>query len=284
MTLRARAMSGLRWTVGARLAAQVLTWAITLVVIRLLSPSDYGLLAMATIFVAFLAMIAELGLGPAVVQRADIGERELRKVFGVVILTRLAITAALIAAAPAMALFFDEPRLAAVIRVLALQFPISAVAIIPSAMLDRQMAFRGRSLVDLASTVVGSFVVLGLAVAGLGVWALVSGTLVTTALRTIGLVVLRPWWRWPSFAFGGMRALLAFGGRMTAVQFLWYVFNQADVLIVGKWLGKELLGIYSVSMHVASMPNQRLSALINQLAFPTFARIQHDLSKVSESC
>ena len=282
MTLRARALSGLRWTVGARLVAQILTWAITLVVIRLLSPSDYGLLAMATIFVAFLAMISELGLGPAVVQRADIGHVELRKVFGVVILTRLAITVALIAAAPAIARFFDEPRLASVVRVLALQFPIGALAIIPSALLDRDMAFRGRSLVDLGSAVVGSLVVLGLALAGFGVWALVTGTLVTTILRTIGLLVLAPWWAPPSFALGGMSALLAFGGRMTAVQFLWYVFNQADVLIVGKWLGKEVLGIYSVSMHVASMPNQRLSALINQLAFPTFARLQHDLAKVSE--
>ncbi len=281
MTLRARALSGLRWTVGARLAAQILTWAITLVVIRLLSPSDYGLLAMATIFVAFLAMISELGLGPAVVQRANIGHVELRKVFGVIILTRLAITVTLIAAAPAIARFFDEPRLASVVRVLALQFPIGALAIIPSALLDRDMAFRGRSLVDLGTAVVGSLVVLGLALAGFGVWALVTGTLVTTILRTIGLLALAPWWAPPSFALGGMNALLAFGGRMTAVQFLWYVFNQADVLIVGKWLGKEVLGIYSVSM-TRIEPNQRLSALINQLAFPTFARIQHDLAKVSE--
>jgi O-antigen/teichoic acid export membrane protein len=282
MTLRARAMSGLRWIVCARLLAQVLTWAITLVVIRLLSPSDYGLLAMATIFVALLGMMSELGLGPAVVQSADISDVELRKVFGVVLATHLVLTGLLMVAAPAIALFFEEPRLVAVVRVLSLQFVIGAFSIMPSALLERRMEFRGRSLVDLATTVVGSLVVLALAVAGFGVWALVIGMLVTGVLKTVGINVLAPWWRWPQFSLDGMKSLLTYGGRITLVQFLWYLFNQADALIVGKWLGKEALGLYSVSMHVASMPNQRLSALINQIAFPTFARIQHDLAKVTD--
>jgi O-antigen/teichoic acid export membrane protein len=281
MTLRAQAMSGLRWTVGARLLAQVVTWTITLVVIRLLSPSDYGLLAMATIFVAFLSMVSELGLGLAVVQSADIDERELRKVFGAVLATHFCLAALLVAGAPLIADFFAEARVIPIVRALSLLFVINAFAVIPDALLQRRMEFRARALSDLGSAVTGSLVILGLATTGFGVWALVAGSLTTNFLKTAALNVWAPFRLWPSFALKGMGSLLTFGGRMTLVQFLWFFFNQVDVLIVGRWLGKDLLGLYSVAMHVASMPNQRLSALINQVAFPTFARLQHDVHKVA---
>src|SRR5689334_16020578 len=106
MTFRARVVVGLWWTAGSRLLEQVCTWAITIVVMRLLSPADYGLLAMATIFTAFLSMMAELGLGNAVVQAAKIEEIQLRRVFGLVLLVNLSLFTLLLLAAPAIASFF----------------------------------------------------------------------------------------------------------------------------------------------------------------------------------
>src|SRR5450631_1556722 len=100
MTIRAQVMSGLRWTVGARLTAQLVTWAITLVVIRILTPADYGLLAMASIFVALLAIFSELGLGPAVVQRDHVDVATLRQVFGTVLVIHVALASLLTLAAP----------------------------------------------------------------------------------------------------------------------------------------------------------------------------------------
>lgn len=283
MSLRSQALSGFRWTASVRLASQLITWGITLAVIRLLTPADYGLLAMATVFVSFLSMFSELGLGAAVVQKADVDEPLLRRVFGVILVIHFSLAALLVLAAPLIAGFYDEPRVIPVIRALSLQFVLAGFAVIPDAQLQRKMEFRNRSLLDLCNAVLASLTTLSLALAGAGVWALVVGSLISQLGKTVGLNWLSPFSRWPDFSLTGMRSLLRFGGSFTAIQVFWMFLSQIDILICAKWLGNEILGIYSVAMHLASLPSQRLSGLVNQVAFPTFSRMQHDLHKVGEN-
>jgi O-antigen/teichoic acid export membrane protein len=280
MTIRTQVISGLRWTVGARLTAQLITWAITLLVIRILSPSDYGLLAMAMVFVAFLSMFSEFGLGSAIIQKTEVDEDTLKRTLAVIIAIHASLAALLALSAPLIAAFFTEGRLVPIVRVLSLQFVIAAFAVIPDALLQRRMAFRGRSLVDLSAAVVGAITTLCLALAGEGVWALIASSLLTQAWKTIGINLLAPFVRWPHFSLKGMRSLVRFGGHVTAAQGLWMFFTQVDALICGKFLGKDALGFYSVALHLASLPNQRIAGIINQIAFPAFSRIQHDVGKV----
>ena len=280
MSLRSQALSGFRWTASVRLASQVLTWAITLVVIRLLTPADYGLLAMATVFVAFLAMFSELGLGAAVVQKADVDELLLRRIFGVILIIHFSLAALLMLSAPLIGAFYDEPRVIPVIRVLSLQFVLAGFAVIPDAQLQRRMEFRNRSLLDLSGAIVASFTTLAMAFSGAGVWALVAGSILSQIVKTIGTNWLSPFRHWPGFSVKGLRSLLRFGGHISAAQVFWMFYSQVDMLICAKLLGKEVLGFYSVAMHLASLPSQRISGLVNQVAFPTFSRMQHDLPKV----
>src|ERR1700674_3112115 len=139
MSLRSKVLTGLFWTGGARLLSQILTWAITVVVIRLLSPGDYGLLAMATLFVGFLTLLAEGGLGLAVIQARELGDAELRRIFGAVILIDLTLFVLQFAAAPVIAMFFREDRLVPIVRVLALQFLLMIFTVIPGALLSRKL-------------------------------------------------------------------------------------------------------------------------------------------------
>lgn len=280
MSLRAKALSGFRWTASVRLASQVVTWAITLMVIRLLTPADYGLLAMATVFVSFLTMFSEFGLGAAVVQKADVDEPLLRRVFGAILAIHFSLAALLALAAPLIATFYAEPRVIPVIRVLSLQFVLAAFAVIPDAQLQRRMEFRNRSLLDLSGAIVASVTTLAMAFAGAGVWALVAGSILGQTWKTIGINWLSPFLHWPDFSVKGMPLLLRFGGHITAAQVFWMFFSQVDILICARWLGNEVVGFYSVAMHLASLPNQRISALVNQVAFPAFSRMQHDVGKV----
>lgn len=280
MSLRAQALSGLRWTASVRLLSQVITWGITLVVIRLLTPGDYGLLAMATVFVSFLAMFSELGLGAAVVQKADVDEQLLKRAFALILVVHFLLAALLLLSAPLIGTFYSEPRVVPVIRVLSLQFVLAGFAVIPDAQLQRRMEFRNRSLLDLAGAIVASITTLFMALGGAGVWALVSGFVLSQLVKTIGSNWLSPFRHWPEFSVNGMRSLLRFGGYFTAIQALSTYFSQIDMLICAKVLGKEVLGIYSVAMHLASMPIQRISGLVNQVAFPTFSRMQKDLHRV----
>ena len=283
MSLRSQALSGFRWTVSVRLLSQLVTWVITLAVIRLLAPADYGLLAMATVFVAFLAMFSELGLGAAIVQKADVDEELLKRAFGLILIVHFSLAALLALAAPLIAAFYTEPRVTPILQVLSLQFLLAAFAVIPDAQLQRRMEFRNRSLLDFSGAVVASGTTLLMAMAGWGVWALVAGSLVSQGFKTVGINCLSPFLRWPDFSLQGMRSLLRFGGNFTAVQVFWMFLSQVDVLICAKWLGNEVLGFYSVAMQLASLPSQRISGLVNQVAFPTFARMQGELRKVGES-
>jgi len=275
MNLRTKVLSGIFWIGGARLVSQLLTWAITIVVIRLLSPGDYGLLAMATVFMSLLILIAEAGLGAALVQAHEVDELTLRRIFGAAILINVALFVLQFAAAPLIAGFFEEDRLVAILRVLALQLLIMIFGVIPGALLNRRLDFKRQSLISLASSVCGSLITLGLALSGYGVWALVFGSLVVSLCNTVAINLVAPFMRWPDFYLKGIRSLIAFGGQLTASRLLWLMYSQADIFIAGKLLGKELLGFYSISMHLASLPVQKLSSVFNQVAFPAFAQAQH---------
>ena len=282
-SIRARTLSGFRWSATVKLACQVITWAITLLVVRLLTPADYGLLAMATVFVAFLTMFSEVGLGVAVVQTRRVDRELLRRVFGVVLVVHLALAALLALSAPLIAAFYNEPRVEPVVRVLSIQFILAAFAVIPDAQLQRRLEFRNRSLLDLTIAIAGSCTTLALAASGAGVWALVAGSVLGQLLKTIGLNVISPFLHWPEFSVRGMRSLLAFGGHVTAAGIFSMFFAQIDSVICAKILGNEILGAYSVGVNIASLPNQKTAAIINAVAFPAFSSIQGDVRKVREN-
>jgi O-antigen/teichoic acid export membrane protein len=283
MRLRQKVLSGLIWTGSARVLGQIFTWAITIVVIRLLSPTDYGLLAMATVFVSFLILMSEAGLGAALVQAPELDDLKLRGIFGAVILVHSALFLLLVAAAPAIAQFFEEDHLVLLIRILALQLLIAMFGVIPSALLTRVLDFRRLSIINLTGVLCGSLSTLGLALSGYGVWALVIGSLITSLWNTVAINVMSPYLKWPDFSMRGAVRLIAFGSQVTAARALWLVYSQADVFIAGKLLGTELLGFYSVSMHFASLPVQRLSGILNQVALPAFARSQDNPAAVSQN-
>jgi teichuronic acid exporter len=276
MTLKTEMISGLKWTAGGKFGGQIITWGITIVVMRLLEPSDYGLLAMASVFVAFLLMMSEIGLGPALIQKVEISTETLNQAFGVILTVNATLLILLNLLAGTIAEFFGDDRLVPIIRTLSLQFPLIALTVIPEVLLQRGLKFRNRSLIDLSSAVVSSIVTLSMALAHYGVWSLVIGNLVGSGLKAVAVNGVSPFLPRPSFSWHGMRDLFRFGGNVTFSRMLWFFFSQADAIIVGRVLGKEVLGLYSVAMHLASLPVQRVSAILNQVAFPAVSRFQGD--------
>jgi teichuronic acid exporter len=255
----------------------------TVVVVRILSPADYGLLAMASVFIAFLMMLAQFGVGFAVVQAPEIDERQLRQMLGLAVAVNSGLFCTTYFAAPLIAEFFMEPRLVRIVRALSFQYLLMIFAVIPSATLSRNLDYKRLSLIELAAAVAGGLITLALALAGLGVWALVYGSLTAALCRTAALNIAFPFLAWPLFSLQGARKLLFFGGNITVARILWFVYSQSDVIIAGKLLGKELLGLYSIAMHLASLPANKVSEIINQVSFPAFARIQGDRERYAAS-
>lgn len=261
---------------SAKLLGQTITWGITILVMRMLSPTDYGLMAMASVFLAFLMLMSEIGLGPAVVQKQHITNENLRQTFGIVLVLNTILCVALNLSTNWIAHFFEDERLAPILHVLSLQFVLSAFTVIPESLLQRRLEFKNRALIDLGTAVLSSALTLGLAISGFGVWSLVLGNLAGGLCKVVCMNIACRFMMLPTFRLTGMRSLLGFGGNVTASRLLWFVFSQADTVILGKLLGKEALGFYSVAMHLASLPVQRVSGVLNQVAFPAFSRIQYD--------
>ncbi|MCO6439778.1 MAG: lipopolysaccharide biosynthesis protein [Nitrococcus mobilis] len=272
--LRSQVLQGLGWVGGTRLVGQIITWATTILVIRLLDPSAYGLMGMATIFTQFLMLLSEAGLNPAVIQARELEAEDIRNVQGSVLLISAGLAAALGLSAPLIAGFFGEPRLTGILYALSMQFLLVGLYVVPEALLERGMQYRGWSLVNLAALVAGGFTTLGFAYAGQGVWALVWGTLANFVTRAIGINLIARQSLRPGFQLQRIVPLIRFGGYVTTFRLIWFFYEQADFLIVGKMLGKDALGFYSVSYQLASMPMQRTFGILNRIAFPAFARVQ----------
>ena len=280
MTIRRKVLTAIRWTVIARLTGQVFTWAATLFVIRILNPSDYGLMAMSMVLTSLLFLINNIGLESVLVQRRDLDQESRERIFGLVILTNLTCFALMLISARPLAEFFGEPDLVVLIRALSIQFLILIFESLPLSALERELRFRRRSIVDLISMIAASVITLVLALLGMGVWALIYGHLGAMALRIIGLNLIARCLCRPRFSFAGMKEIVGFGGFVSVDRFLWFVFAESDKFIGGKLLGKELLGFYSVANHLGSLPINKVAGLVSSVAFPAFSKIQKDTESV----
>src|SRR5919197_5574440 len=156
MSIKVEVLNALRWSAAGRLAGQLGSWVATIYVIRILNPADYGLIGMASILIGLASLFNELGVIPALIQSRHLDERLIRQLFGFVITSTTLIVCLLFLAAPLLSTFFDEPRLTPIIRALAITVVIGAASAVPNALLERDLQFRGVSLVEFSSMILGS--------------------------------------------------------------------------------------------------------------------------------
>ncbi|MFK7975413.1 MAG: lipopolysaccharide biosynthesis protein [Halioglobus sp.] len=278
MDLSQKVMSALRWSAAARFFGQLFSWGITIFVIRLLDPQDYGLMAMAMVLVSGLILLNTWGLDAVLVQTETVSEYLRQQIFGAVIVFNLFIFAALQLLSPALAGWYGEPSLEPVLRLLSVQFLLLIFETLPQSALEREIEFAHRSVVDFVTLVIASLTTLALALLGYGVWALAWGAVVGNASRVIGLNLIIRNLVWPRFSFSGMREHFAFGGFVSADRGLWFLFSESDKFIGGKMLGSQALGYYSVASQLASMPIHKMTGLLNAVAFPAFSQAHANTS------
>lgn len=271
--LRGKVLTSLRWQTAAKLGSQLISWSITLLVMRLLAPADYGLMAMAMVLVGFSALVAEMGLGAALV-RATVADADLqRRVAGLALGINTLLYLLLLALTPLVVALFGEPRLTLLCAIAGLQLPLAALGTVPDAMARRELHFKPLSLIELGTQTGGALVTLAAAWGGLGVWALVLGHVGGSLIRS-ALLLLVFGGVSPRFALRGQRELLGFGGSLTVNRAVWYFSGQADVFVAGRLLGQQQLGYYSVALSLATMPMQKLMQIANQVAYSSFAKLQ----------
>jgi len=269
-------LTGLAWTGGVKWAAQALSWFVTLVMVRLLSPSDFGVMGMAMVYLGLVDLVNELGIISAIVQQSDLDRAQISRLGGLALLVGLALSLVSMALSSPVSAFFGEPAVEGILPVLSVMFVASALQVVPRAMLAKELRFRYLALVDGLESVIQSGINLGLAFLGLGYWALVVGA-VTSRLATTGAVMVgRPHPLALPRPFRSIASSVTFGWHIVVSRVAWYVYSNADFAITGRVLGKSALGTYTLGWTIATIPVERVSALIGRVTPAVFARAQHD--------
>ena len=271
-------LNSLKWLGSARALGQVTTTAITIVVIRLLEPSDYGLMAMSSVFLGLIMLLNEMGLGSALVQQQDVSKREMEQVLGLLIVVNAGLYVFIFLTAPLIATFFSEPRVTPIVQVLAIRLPLGSLSVVQRSILQREMKFRARAMIDFTGLTSGSLATLTFALFGHGVWSLVYGSLIGSVVQVAGTYAASRVFLMPKFSVRGMRRQAVFGGFLTMDRILWYLYTQSDAIIVGRVIGDQALGFYHIAKRLASLPLDKLGGTINEVGFSAYSRVQNDMS------
>lgn len=270
----ARVKGALAWRTGSQLVAQIVTWASTFLVIRLLEPADYGLFAMTQVVLMLLTLWNGYGFASALVQRERIAEAEIRQVFGLLLLTNGALAAIQFAAAPLAASYYRQPLVADLLRVQALLFLATPFIALPSALLGRRMDFRREAIVNLAGALAGAAVALACAYRGWGVWTLIAAPMALWWTRALGMAIAGGGLVRPSFRFAGAGPIVRYGFAMIGVQGFWFVQSQADIFIGARLLSPHELGLYTTALFLSQILAAKFVPSVNEVAFAAYARMQ----------
>jgi len=269
-----RAVRGVPWTLlsyGANRAVLILS---TVVLARLLTPADFGVVALATVALMLLALFKDLGLGGTLIVRRDLDERAKGTVLTLMLVSGLALALLAAAAAPLAADAFDEPRLAGVLAALGSMLVIGGFTGFYEALLQAELEFRRRFYALMVQAAAISAVSIALAAAGAGVWSLVLGQVLGLLCFAVALVVLAPVRIRPSFSRSTARDAFATGRGFLIQSATSFLRQNADYVVVAQAFGSRGLGFYSMAYRLGEMPYLGVADPVARVTFPGFARLR----------
>jgi O-antigen/teichoic acid export membrane protein len=282
--LTGRALTGLFWTfsgTGVQLVAQLL---VIMVLGRLLTPAEFGLMGAAAVIIALSQIVSQIGVGPAIIQRQDLEPIHIRVAFTLSGVLGLLLGVVIWCAAPLIAAFYRMPAVEPVLRGVALLFPIDGLNTVGESLLARHLRFRLYATLDVGSYVFG-YAGAGIVLAwyGYGVWALVIANLTQVTVRTIAMYVVTRHPVRPSFNLRASRELLTFGFGLSLAQIGRVFAQQGDNMVVGRWLGPTALGIYGRAYTLMVMPAVAFGRVVARVLFPVMAQVQDDPPRLARA-
>jgi PST family polysaccharide transporter len=276
MSLMQRAVKGIAWSATQHWGTQLASFLVFLVLSRLLDPKDFGLVALASVFVAFAQVFLDQGFSDAIIQKASVDREDLDTTFWTGLSMAIVLALGSAALSGPLASVMGEPELGPIIACLSLAFPLAALGSTQQAVLKRALAFKVLAIRSLVSVVLGGAVGISLAFAGAGAWSLVGQNLVTTLIATLILWRLTAWSPGLRFSAGRFRELFGFGRSVLGTKILQFASRRSDSFLIGYFLGSTELGYFTVAYRLVLTMIRLITTVLNAVAFPTFSRIHGD--------
>lgn len=271
--LKGRSVRGGAVTLFAQLCKFVLQMGSTVILARLLTPQDYGLIGMVTAVTGFVSLFKDMGLSMATIQKAEINHRQISTLFWVNVGFSIATMLVTVAIAPAIALFYGEPRLTLITLVSSIGFLFGGLTVQHYALLTRQMRFATLAKIDIIAMLVGITTGIVLAKYGMGYWALVIMQLTAVLASTIGVWLTCSWRPSLPSLHSGIGEMLAFGGNLTGFNIINYFSRNLDNILIGRYWGAGQLGLYSKAYQLLLLPINQINAPIASVAIPALSRL-----------
>ena len=282
MNTEKKIISNFMWRFAERSGAQVVSFIVSIVLARILLPEDYGTIALVTVFTSILQVFVDSGLGTALIQKKDADDLDFSSVFYFNFVVCLILYAGMFIASPYIALFYNDITLTSVIRVLSLTIVISGVKGIQQAYVSRNMLFKRFFYSTIGGTIFSAFLGIGMAYAGLGVWALVAQQLSNTAIDTIILWITVKWRPRKAFSWKRVRTLLTFGWKLLISALLDTSYNNLRNLIIGKLYSSADLAFYNQGDKFPKVIVTNINTSIDSILLPTMSSAQDDKERVKQ--
>ncbi len=264
---------GLAWTGAVKWSSQAVAWASTLLVARLLSPEDYGLVGMATVYLGLVNLISEFGVGTTIVTLRDMTEGQIAQLNGLAVLLGLCGFLISCLAAVPLGLFFKSPRLPLVVVVMSTNFIISSFQSVPAALLQKELRFKLVSLIDGIRTITLAVTTVSLAFLGFRYWTLVCGAILGT-LTAAGMVLSQRRHRIALPRPSELKHVLHFSWHVLVSRVSWYTYSNSDFVVSGRVLGAQALGAYTVAWSTANVPVDKITGILNSVTPALFSAVQ----------
>lgn len=282
MSLRADAISGVKWS-GVSMGVVTTLQFVTLAILaRLLSPSDFGLMGMVMVVIGFARLFADMGISGAIIHRQDATREQLSSLYWLNIIAGTAVFFIVCAFIPLIAAFYHEPRLSNLMYLAALVFLITPFGQQFQILMQKELQFNHLAKIDIIRSLTNSMVVIILAFRGMGVFSLVWGQLAGASLQ----VLLFSYWGWrhwrPHWHFSrrDLKGYISFGLYRTGGMAANYITSNLDYLLIGSILGAKSLGYYTLAYNLILKPSSRINPIITKVAFPVFSKVQNDLYRL----
>ena len=284
LTLGSQARRGVAWSGASTVVVSAIGLATNLVLARIIAPSHFGLLGMATVFTGLVRLLSEMGIATAVIRRSEseIDDSFLQTAFwtSAAVSISLFLLSSLILA-PLVAQFYGMPELRGVVIVVSIPLLIRPAGVIHRVVLTRGLRFKSLSVIDAISTAVGSAATIALAIAGLGVWSIaLTGTIVAaTSLPLLAREI-----RWSprlQFSTPAFREVFAFGSFATGSDAAVFITKNVDYLLIGRLLGAEALGVYTLAFLLTDTFRTAIMGVMNKVMYPIYGRLQADIATLA---
>ena len=281
-TLKQKATKGVLWSAIERFSVQGVQFCIMIIMARLLTPNDYGLIGMLSIFLAVAQSLIDSGFSQALIRKQDRTEVDNSTIFYFNVVVSIILYLILFLFAPYIADFYNTPELCNITRVVCFGIIINSLAVVQRAILTIKIDFKTQAKISLIATLISGITGIILAYSGYGVWALVIQSLINSFLNTILLWVLSKWRPIKAYSWKSFKELFSFGSKLLTSGLIDTIYRNIYPIVIGKTFSASDLGYYTRAQHFSEFPSSNITGVLQRVTYPILCNIQNDDNKLRD--